>query len=105
MRRGERARERSDEWPEFAGAYGEIMPLLTGNNPIDQPHRLNLIEEVGNFFERVAYGVSDGSTDERIISDAGIKGFAMRFKAALEPRTEPTLVSHCDRWASLRQWQ
>lgn len=101
----ERAREYINDWRGHAGDYTSAIALLRRGNQIAEPEALNQIAEIGTFFDRLAAEVSRGSTDAGIIEDACLKGRAIKFRTALEPRLEPTIISNSAEWDDLRRWQ
>ena len=101
----ERAREYINDWRAHAGDYTSAIALLRQGNQIAEPEALNQIAEIGTFFDRLAAEVSRGSTDASIIEDACLKGRAIKFRTALEPRLEPTIISNFAEWDDLRRLQ
>jgi hypothetical protein len=102
---GAREREYIDEgWREHVCDYTSAMVLLKKGDRIADPMQLNKIVKIGNFFDRLASEVIHESAEAAIITESALKRHAIKFKVALEPRLEPTIISNLTEWNNLRQW-
>ncbi len=102
---GARAREYIDEgWREHVCDYTSAMALLKKGDRIADPMQINKIVKIGNFFDQLASDVIHERAGAPISPESALKRHAINFKAALEPRLEPTIVSNLAEWNNLRRW-